>query len=129
MDGFAVRAGDTPGTLPVVAHIAAGRPAEHPLAAGEAMAISTGGVVPDGADAVVPIELVEDEGDSVVIPRAVPDGANVRPRGGDVNAGDVVVPAGTALTPPRLAALASTGSTTLVCARRPRVSIVSTGQS
>ena len=127
MDGFAVRAGDTPGTLPVVAHIAAGRPAERPLSAGEAMAISTGGVVPDGADAVVPIELVEDEGDSVVIPQSVPDGANVLPRGGDVNAGDVVVPAGTALTPPRLAALASTGSTTLMCARRPRVSIVSTG--
>ena len=91
------------------------------------MAISTGGVVPEGADAVVPIELVTDEGDSVVIPQAAPDGANVRPRGGDVNAGDVVVPAGTALTPSRLAALASTGSTTLTCARRPRVSIVSTG--
>ena len=46
MDGFAVRAADTPGTLPVVSRIAAGRPAERPLAAGEAMAISTGAVVP-----------------------------------------------------------------------------------
>src|SRR5205823_14255561 len=54
MDGFAVRAADTPGVLPVVARIAAGRPAARALRAGEAMAIATGGVVPAGADAVVP---------------------------------------------------------------------------
>ena len=55
MDGFAIRAEDAPGTLPVGFRIAAGRPAERPLAAGEAMGIATGGAVPDGADAVVPI--------------------------------------------------------------------------
>src|SRR5256714_11017398 len=66
MDGFALRAADTPGTLPVVARVAAGRPAPRSLAAGEAMAIATGGVVPDGADSVVPIELVE-ERDGVVV--------------------------------------------------------------
>ena len=48
MDGFALRAADAPGTLPIVARIAAGRPAGAPLGAGEAMEISTGGVVPDG---------------------------------------------------------------------------------
>src|SRR5262245_22571912 len=58
MDGFALRAGDTPGRLPVVARIAAGSPAARALAAGEAMGIATGGVVPDGADAVIPIEDV-----------------------------------------------------------------------
>ena len=58
MDGFAVRAADLPGTLPVVEHIAAGRPAERALEPGEAMAISTGGVVPDGADSVIPLEYV-----------------------------------------------------------------------
>jgi len=58
MDGYAVRAVDVPGTLPVVARVAAGRPAERSLAAGETMEISTGGVVPDGADAVIPIEYV-----------------------------------------------------------------------
>src|SRR4029079_3639063 len=56
MDGFALRAADTPGTLPIVAHLAAGKPAPRPLSAGEAMGIATGGVVPEGADAVVPIE-------------------------------------------------------------------------
>jgi molybdopterin molybdotransferase len=127
MDGFALRAADTPGTLPVVARIAAGRPVERSLAAGEAMGISTGGVVPDGADAVVPIELVREEDGTVVVPQAASPGANVRPRGGDVREGEVVVPAGTALTPPRLAALASAGVAQLRCGRRPRVAIVSTG--
>src|SRR5712691_6117900 len=54
MDGYVVRAADTPGTLPIVFRIAAGTPAPGPLAQGEAMAIATGGVVPAGADAVVP---------------------------------------------------------------------------
>src|SRR6516162_5875372 len=54
MDGFALRAADTPGRLPVVERIAAGRPASRALERGEAMGIATGGVVPAGADAVVP---------------------------------------------------------------------------
>src|SRR5687768_13204333 len=58
MDGFAVRAADLPGRLPIVFRIAAGRPADRPLSPGEAMEISTGGAVPQGADAVVPIEVV-----------------------------------------------------------------------
>src|SRR5919198_2052108 len=70
MDGFAVRASDTPGTLPIVARIAAGRPAPRSLAAGEAMAIATGGVVPDGADAVIPVEYVYEHDDTVEIPEA-----------------------------------------------------------
>ena len=58
MDGYAVRAGDTPGVLPVVGHSAAGRPATRSLGPGEAIEISTGAVVPDGADAVIPVERV-----------------------------------------------------------------------
>jgi molybdopterin molybdotransferase len=76
---------------------------------------------------VVPIELVRDQGETVEVPQPAPGGANVRPRGGDVRAGEVVVPAGTPLTPPRLAALASTGVATPRCSRRPTVAIVSTG--
>ena len=56
MDGFAIRAADVPGELPIVFRVAAGRPAERALEAGEAMEISTGGAVPAGADTVVPIE-------------------------------------------------------------------------
>src|SRR4029077_16247113 len=58
MDGFAVRAADLPATLPIVERIAAGRPAQRALEVREAMAISTGGVVPVGADSVIPIEYV-----------------------------------------------------------------------
>ena len=85
MDGFALRAADAPATLPVVARIAAGRPVAEALEAGQAMAIATGGVVPDGADSVVPIEDVEERDGVVVVPGAVETGANVRPRGGDLD--------------------------------------------
>lgn len=127
MDGFAVRAADVPGTLTVVGHIAAGSPAARPLAEGEAMAISTGGVVPDGADAVVPIEVVEDRGDAVDVPSAVEAGAHVRPRGGDVAAGGVVVAEGTRLGATQLGALAAAGVAEVACARRPRVTVLATG--
>src|SRR5438552_4435536 len=99
MDGYALRAADTPGRLPVVFRIAAGRPAPRALEPGEAMAIATGGVVPDGADAVIPHEYVVSDDNDVEISQPVAPGANVRPRGGDVRAGDVVVDAGTRLAP------------------------------
>ncbi len=127
MDGFAVRAADLPGTLPVVARIPAGRPAGRPLAAGEAMAISTGGVVPGGADAVVPLELVVQHDNSIEVADAVAAGAHVRPRGGDVSAGEVVVEAGVRLGAAQLGALAAAGVATLSCARRPRVTVLTTG--
>ncbi len=127
MDGFALRAADTPGTLPVVAAVAAGKPAPRALDAGEAMTISTGGVVPNGADAVVPLEHVRDEGVTILVPEPVEPGENVRPRGGDVRAGEVVLPRAAALTPPRLSALAASGLAQVECARRPQVAIVTTG--
>lgn len=127
MDGFAVRSVDVPGTLAVVGHIAAGKPAVRPLAEGEAMAISTGGVVPDGADAVVPIEVVDDRGDAIDVPGAVESGAHVRPRGGDTSAGDVVVAEGTRLGATQLGAIAAAGVAEVTCARRPRVVVLATG--
>jgi molybdopterin molybdotransferase len=127
MDGFAVRVVDTPGRLPVVAHIAAGVPARRPLGAGEAMAIATGGVVPDGADAVVPIEHVVERDNEIQIAHAVNQGDNTRPRGGDVAAGDVVVAPGTRLGPAQIGAIAAAGVPEVRCARRPRVAILATG--
>jgi molybdopterin molybdotransferase len=127
MDGFAVCAADTPGRLPVVARIAAGVPAPRGLAAGEAMAIATGGVVPEGADAVIPIEYVVESDNEVEIPETVAELANVRPRGGDVRAGDVVVATGTRLGPAQIGALAAAGIDRVVCARTPRVAVVATG--
>ena len=127
MDGFAVRAVDTPGTLPVGHRIAAGRPAPRALGPGEAMAIATGGVVPDGADAVVPIEYVVQNGNVVEIAAASRPGDNVRPRGGDVRAGDVVVESGSLLGPAQLGGLAAAGVSEVLCARRPRAAVLTTG--
>jgi molybdopterin molybdotransferase len=127
MDGFAVRAADTPGRLPVVFRIAAGRPAERPLEAAEAMEISTGGAVPEGADAVVPVEGVVESDNSVEIAERVEPGAHVRPVGGDVRAGAALLPAGTVVGAAQVGALTAAGVVEVVCARRPRVVVLSTG--
>jgi molybdopterin molybdotransferase len=127
MDGFALRAADTPGTLSIVERIATGRPPSRPLEAGEAMAIGTGGVVPDGADAVVPIELVEERGDLVAVTGNVAQTDNVRRRGGDLRAGDAVVETGARLGAARIGALAAAGVTSVRCTRRPRVAVLVTG--
>jgi molybdopterin molybdotransferase len=127
MDGFAVRSEDLPATLRVVGESAAGKPFEPRLEAASAVAISTGGVVPEGADAVVPIEHVVKSEDKVEVSQSVEAGAHIRPRGGDVASGDVVVPSGVTLTPARLAAAAASGVATVSCRRRPRVSVLPTG--
>jgi molybdopterin molybdotransferase len=127
MDGFAVRAGDTPGRLRIVARIAAGVPAPRALGAGEAMAIATGGVVPDGADSVIPIEYVVEYDNEVEIPTAVAQNDNVHPRGGDVREGEIVVPAGVRLGAAQVGALAAAGVVEVLCTRRPRVAILATG--
>ena len=127
MDGFALRASDSPGRLPVVERIAAGRPATRALAAGEAMAIATGGVVPDGADAVVPIEHVVEDNGAIEVTSPLELGAHVRPQGGDLAAGDAVVRAGTLVRAAELGALAAAGVGAVACARQPRAAVVSTG--
>jgi len=127
MDGFAVRSADTPGTLDVVGKVAAGRPESRSLGAGQAFDISTGGVVPEGADAVVPIERVRVTGGEVEVTDPVASGANVRERGGDVRAGATVHQAGARLTPARIAALAACGISEVAVRRRPRVAIAVTG--
>ncbi len=127
MDGFAVRAADLLSAVRVVGESAAGDPYEGRLKPGEAVAISTGAVVPEGADAVVPIERVVKRENGVEISFVPEPGAHIRPRGGDVAEGDVVVPARARLTPARLAAAAAAGVATLPCTRRPRVAVLATG--
>lgn len=127
MDGYAVRSADTPGTLPVVFGVAAGAPSPRPLGAGEAMAISTGGAVPEGCDSVIPIEHVVCSGNNVAIEKNVPIGSNIRARGGDLRQGETVVAAGVRLTPARIGALAAAGVAEVAVHRRPRVAILATG--
>jgi molybdopterin molybdotransferase len=130
MDGYALRSADTaaaPVRLPIVERIAAGSPAGRSLDGGEAMAISTGGVVPEGADAVVPLEIVEEMGDAIEVRDPVATGANVRPRAGDVSTGETVLEPGARLGPAQVAALAAAGISEVQCAKRPRVGILVTG--
>jgi molybdopterin molybdotransferase len=127
MDGFAVRAADTPGTLPIVFSIAAGAPAPRRLDAGEAMGIATGGVVPEGADAVIPIEYVVQNDNSIRIEEGVAAGANIRPTGGDVPRGATVVAGGARLGSAQVGALGAAGVSDVLCARRPRAAVLATG--
>ena len=130
MDGFALRAEDTssaPVSLVLSGSIAAGTPSARPLAPGEAMAISTGGAVPEGADAVVPLEQARQENGSVDIEQAVAVGSNVRPRGGDVTAGAALLEPGTFLGAAQVGALAAAGVGEVRCAKRPRVGVLVTG--
>jgi molybdopterin molybdotransferase len=127
MDGFALRSADVPGRLRIVDESAAGQPSAREVGAGEAVTISTGGVVPAGADAVVPVEYVVRHDNEIEIRDALAAGANVRPRGGDVAAGDVVVERGVRLRAAHVGALGAAGVAQVDCARRPRVAVVATG--
>jgi molybdopterin molybdotransferase len=127
MDGFAVRAADLPGTLAIAGESAAGSPYEGAFEPGTAVVISTGAVVPEDADSVVPVEHVVTYENTVEIPQGGGVGANVRPPGSDVAAGDVVVPFGVRLTAARVAAAAAAGLAELPCGRRPRVAVLATG--
>ncbi|GAA4047701.1 molybdopterin molybdotransferase MoeA [Agromyces indicus] len=130
MDGFAVRAADVadaPVVLPISGEVAAAPGAPAALAAGTAVRIMTGAPVPDGADAVVPVEDTEPDGDGVRILRARAAGEYVREAGSDLAAGDDVLPAGVRLAPRHLAAAAASGLTRLLVRERVRVAVVSTG--
>jgi molybdopterin molybdotransferase len=127
MDGFALRAEDTPGSLPVRFRIAAGSPADRTLEPGEAMGIATGGVVPGGADAVIPLEQVVDHDNTIEVSEAVVRGASIRPVGGDLRQGEVVIEAGTRLGAAQVAALAAAGLAEVRVSQRPSASVLATG--
>jgi molybdenum cofactor synthesis domain-containing protein len=131
MDGYAVRAVDSAGaprTLPAGTAIYAerGRAAHVP---GSATPIATGGSLPEGADAVIPIEETRpsSDGAEITLLRAVAPGEHVFPPGDDARAGDLLAPAGTLLTPHVLGLLAAAGVTRVAVHRLPRAAIVTTG--
>lgn len=127
MDGFAVHRSASSGPLPIVGESRAGTPATAPLRPGEAIRISTGAPLPDGADAVVPVEQTTEADGRVTVTAAVGDGQHVRRAGEDQRAGSVVLPAGTRLGPAELGVAVGAGTGELSCARRPRVAILCTG--
>ena len=130
MDGYAVRAEDTaPGSveLAVVGRIAAGQMASATLAPRQSMRIFTGAPLPPGADAVVPQEDVDADGDRIKIRGAVERGAYVRPRGEDLRAGETVLEPGHVIGAAEVGLFATLGVPQVRVYRRPRVAILSTG--
>ncbi len=127
MDGFAVRAGELPGELPVAGTIAAGDAPDRVLGPGTVWRIMTGAPLPAGADAVVMREEVDDSGDRARFAEAARVGDNVRGRGEDVRAGDELVATGTLLGAGEIGLLAAQGCATLRVWGRPRVAVLSTG--
>lgn len=142
MDGFTVRAADvadatnaSPRSLRVVADIPAGTSPTISLAPGQAARIMTGAQIPAGADAVIPVEDTNfdnrDAGSSppehVQIYKAAKVGGNVRPRGMDIHAGEVVLEKGHHLKPQDLGLLAMLGVSNVIVYRRPRIALLSSG--
>lgn len=143
MDGYAVRAADVadaardhPVRLPVVMDIPAGAYPSRPLGEREAARIMTGAPLPDGADAVVPVEDTDDRwtsGGAAPLPETITVYRRVEPDdftravGEDIRAGQTVLRAGVALRPQDIGVLVSLGRATVPVIRRPRVVILSTG--
>ncbi|HTU79519.1 MAG TPA: gephyrin-like molybdotransferase Glp [Solirubrobacteraceae bacterium] len=134
MDGFAVRAvdlararADEPVALRLVDESRAGSPAHARLERGQAIAISTGAMLPAGADAVVPVEHTRSVNGAVHVLEHPRTGAYLRRAGDDVAPGTNVLARGTTLGPAQLGMLGALGRTHVSCARAPRVSVLVTG--
>ena len=130
MDGYALSsrdlAGPGPFRLEVRGESRTGRPAT-PLVPGTAAAISTGAEVPSGADTIVPRELVERTGETISLGEPGRPGQHIRRAGEDLEVGAVALAPGVRLGPSALGLAASLDATDLVVARRPRVTILCTG--
>lgn len=131
MDGFAVRASDCERAgvrLDVTAEVPAGSVASSPVQEGTCMRIMTGAPVPDGADAILPIEWTEREGDDrIVVNRPVESGRFVRPAGEDVSIGDTLVRRGDTVTPALRGLFAGFGVAAVSVRRMPSVAVITTG--
>ncbi|MEZ4676615.1 MAG: molybdopterin-binding protein [Caldilineaceae bacterium] len=131
-DGYAVIAADGPGDYPIIEEVTAGRVAAGKLSPGTVTYITTGAPVPDGADAVVMVEETSPQPSRggqryVHIGRQVQPGDDIRPIGIDIQAGDLVLAAGSCLDAAEIGLLATVGVTQVPVYPQPRVAILSTG--
>jgi molybdopterin molybdotransferase len=127
MDGYAVRSGDQV-ILAVIEEITAGQVPTRPVHPGQASRIMTGAPIPEGADAVVPVERTRLlDGNRVQLEGPVRAGANLLPRGKEMRRGDIVLRAGCVLRPQEFGMLATLGRTTVQVVPAPRVAVLATG--
>jgi len=130
MDGYAVRAADAAdltARLKVIGEVAAGRPFPRRVGAGEAVRIFTGGVIPDGADAVIIQEDTAVDGDHITITEAAVSGRHIRKAGIDFREDDVLLAKGTRLSDRAVALAAAMNHPELSVRRRPKVALLATG--
>jgi len=127
MDGYAVRAADVPATLRMIGASPAGHPFAGKVGPGETVRIFTGGVVPDGADAIVIQEDTSADGDRIAMNVAAKPGKHIRPAGMDFREGDLLAAAGKRLTARDLSLIASGDFAQVSVRCRPRVAIAATG--
>jgi molybdopterin molybdotransferase len=130
MDGYAVRSADASSVaawLKVIGEVAAGRPFQETVGKGEAVRIFTGGVVPEGADAIIIQEDTVVEGGGITITEAAIAGRHLRPAGVDFRKGDILLTRGTHLTDRDLSLAAGMNYAELPVHRRPTVAILATG--
>jgi molybdopterin molybdotransferase len=131
VDGYAIRAGSTPGVLRVVGEVRMGELTPLRVKLGDAALVHTGGNIPEGADAVVMVEQVRTLDSSglgkIQTQAQLSPGDNVILAGEDVQAGEVVIHAGTRLREQEIGGLLSLGMTQVEAARRPRVALIASG--
>lgn len=132
VDGYAVRSADMVGgvrtvRLKLLAEQPAGEYFRNKIGQGQAVKVMTGAPVPEGADAVVPVEEASQDGEYIVLKREFRPGENVREAGEDVARGQVIIEEGTVLKPPHLGLLAACGFDKVTVYRRPRVAVLITG--
>jgi molybdopterin molybdotransferase len=130
MDGYAVRSADAStvaARLKVIGEVAAGRPLERTIGKGEAIRIFTGGVIPEGADAVIIQEDTVVEGGGITVTEAAVAGRHIRPAGVDFRQGDVLLARGIRLTDRDLSLAAGMNYPEVPVRRRPKVAMLATG--
>lgn len=127
MDGFAVTMSDAGGLVRAPNTLLAGEEASYTVKPKESVRIMTGAVLPEGADAVIPVEQTQNEPEGIRLPQSIRRGANIRRKGEDIAAGDLLVERGEVLDGYALTLLASQGITHIVGYRKPRVAVFATG--
>lgn len=127
MDGFALASAETPGEFAIAGEVAMGGVSGAPLPAGAAIRIPTGGIVPEGADAVLPIEESRLQGSRVVVDAPIERGSNVVEPGADMRAGETLLEPGRRLRAADCGLLATLGIVQPLVYRRPRIAVLSSG--
>ena len=134
MDGYALKAAGTygsgeslPAMLDIKGEILMGECAQCELKDGECVKISTGGMLPDGADAVIPVENTDEDNGTCLVYKSLSPLENVTKRGDDIKSGECIIKKGTPLSPAHIGLIASTGQKEVEVFKRPSVAVISTG--